>query len=247
MRDIFLVIFSLGILISVVGGFVGLISPSVFRIGKMAKDPSRRRIAAVTLAAFAVSLVGGVMASPTLTPEEKAKAELAARKAEQEEKARVALAAKQAADAKAAKAEAAKQKANDNLATAINAIRISDRLCAKSVAEVGDRSKSARDRYALYGVVKNAADNCLQAAEDLAKINVPKDIEKARELCVEGELTRAMALSQGAALLDAGTGSPSELQKVEDGIADGQAKILGCMGILVVFAHKAGIEIGDIK
>jgi hypothetical protein len=240
--------------LALLGGVLGVIAPSIFRVGKMKENPSRKRIAMISGAAFVALFIVGVVLTPEPSPEQRAawaaaevkeKAEL--NRLEQEEKAKAALAAKQAADARAAEAESAKKKAKENLAGAINDIKIADRTCAKSVIEVGDRSKSARDRYALYGIVKDASENCLQAAKDLADINVPKELEETRKLCVDGELTRAMALSQNAAILDAGTGSPSELQAIEDGIADGQAKVLACMGILEVSARKVGIEINDLE
>lgn len=65
-------IFTLGAIVAIIGGVLGLIAPSVFRIGQMKENPSRKRIGAISFAAFIMSCVGVGVTAPEPTPEEKA-------------------------------------------------------------------------------------------------------------------------------------------------------------------------------
>ena len=148
-------LFALGVLISLAGGFIGLIAPSIFRFGK-AENPSRRKIAGMSFAAFILAFVGFGMTVPEPTSDDRAKA------AGEEQAAKTLATQQKETDLKAQTGAESRQEIIDQL-SAMTADRLDDSDivvpdCQQSSRKVSietlawaDTEKVCRSYFAQFG------------------------------------------------------------------------------------------------
>lgn len=243
-------LFALGVLIAFAGGILGVIAPSIFRIGRMKESPGRKKIVAVAGGVFIASFVGFVASVPEPTPEERAAQAAAAAKAQAERDA----ADKAEAQAKAEKAKQAKE--NERLADrrAVeklwNQIADADKECsekAKTVAAVG-----ASDRYEAYSAVTAAQSACRVAHYAIRELKVSdrfegeaeEKFETAIRKCADSSLARQLAFEAMLPVLD-GDERPSALQSVKDAGETAQLAGFQCVIGFISAANVVGVSIEE--
>lgn len=200
------------------------------------------RVAASAVAGFLGFIVIGESAPP-VDP-----------KAAQEKVAASTAAPKVAAADQKALAEARSTSFHAFYERVIDAARPCDEANNKAAETLQAVSGGGATVYDAYGVAKAAEERCSVVSAEMARIDVPEEIEgeaedKAEEAvskCRNAYLMRTMSLQTMLEVID-GDAKPSKIQEYKERAEAGQGGVMLCVASLFDAASSAGVELKPSK